>query len=121
LATEPSCVDAPLHEHFPIGICDARRAHAEALIARRAGKEIVSDYASDSNPGSGYYSDLSHPVLKAKTECIDHVCARIKLHTRNDIMNTKISATRIMSYYKTKVLKRNINNEFSQQIKCLHR
>jgi hypothetical protein len=121
LATEPSCVDAPLHEHFPIGLCDASRAHAEALIARRAGKEIVSDYASDSNPGSGYYSDLSHPVLKAKTECIDHVCTRIKLHTRNDIMNTKISATRIKSYYKTKVLKRNINNEFSHQIKCLHR
>jgi hypothetical protein len=24
---------------------------------RRAGKEIVSDYTSDSNPGSGYYSD----------------------------------------------------------------
>jgi hypothetical protein len=55
-ATEPSCVDAPLHEHFPLGLSNASRAHAEALIARRAGKEIVSDYASDSNPGSGYYS-----------------------------------------------------------------
>jgi hypothetical protein len=41
-------------------------------------------------------------------------------HTRND-MNTKISATRIKSYYMTKVLKQNINNEFSQRIKCLHR
>jgi hypothetical protein len=57
-ATEPSCVDAPLHEHFPFGLCS--RAHAEALIARRAGKEIISDYASDSNPGSGYYSDSSY-------------------------------------------------------------
>jgi hypothetical protein len=29
------------------------------------------------------------PGFKGKTECIDHVCARIKLHTRLDIMNTK--------------------------------
>jgi hypothetical protein len=34
------------------------------------------------------------PGFKGKTECIDHVCARIKLHTRLDIANTKISATR---------------------------
>jgi hypothetical protein len=40
------------------------------------------------------------PSFIGKTECIDHVCARIKLHTRLDIMNTKISATRIKSYYK---------------------
>jgi hypothetical protein len=59
-ATEPSCVDAPLHEHFRFGLCNASRAHAEALIAHRADKEIVSDYASDSNPGSGYYSDSSY-------------------------------------------------------------
>jgi hypothetical protein len=26
----------------------------------RAGKEIVSNYASDSNPSSGYYSDSSY-------------------------------------------------------------
>jgi hypothetical protein len=58
-ATEPSCVDAPLHEHFPYGVCNASRAHAEALAARRTGKEIVSDYTSDSNPVSGYYSDSS--------------------------------------------------------------
>jgi hypothetical protein len=60
LATEPSCADAPLHEHFPFGLCNASRAHAEALIARWAGKEIVSSYTSDSNPGSGYYSDSSY-------------------------------------------------------------
>jgi hypothetical protein len=40
------------------------------------------------------------PSFKGKTECIDHVCARIKLHTRLDIVNTKISATGIKSYYK---------------------
>jgi hypothetical protein len=59
-ATEPSCENAPLHEHFPHGLCNASRAHAEALVARRAGKEIISDYSSDSNPASGYYSDSSY-------------------------------------------------------------
>jgi hypothetical protein len=58
-ATEPSCADIPL-EHFPYGLCNAIRAHAEALSARRAGKEIISDYTSDSNPASGYYSDSSY-------------------------------------------------------------
>jgi hypothetical protein len=32
----------------------------EALVARRAGKEIISDYASNSNPGSSHYSDFSY-------------------------------------------------------------
>jgi hypothetical protein len=59
-ATEPSCADFPLHEHFPYGICNASKAHANALTTRWAGKEIVSDYASDSNPISGYYSDSSY-------------------------------------------------------------
>jgi hypothetical protein len=60
LATEPSCADFPLHEHFPYGLCNASKAHAKALTARRAGKEIVSDYTSDSNPDSSYYSDSSY-------------------------------------------------------------
>jgi hypothetical protein len=58
--TEPSCADIPLHEHFPYGLCNARKAHAKALTARRAGKEIVSDYTWDSNPNPGYYSDSSY-------------------------------------------------------------
>jgi hypothetical protein len=49
-AIEPSCEDAPLHEHFPYGLYSASKAHAEALTVRQDGKEIVSDYASDSNP-----------------------------------------------------------------------
>jgi hypothetical protein len=57
---EPSCADYPLHEHFPYGLCNAIKAHAKALTARRAGKEIVSDYTSDSDPVSGYYSDSSY-------------------------------------------------------------
>jgi hypothetical protein len=66
-ATQPSCADSPLHEHIPYGLC---KAHAKALSARRTGKEIVSEYNSDSstvprynsdsNPVSGYYSDSSY-------------------------------------------------------------
>jgi hypothetical protein len=59
-AIEPSCVDSPLHEHFPYGLCNTSKAHAKALTTCRAGKEIVSDYTSDSNPVSGYYSDSSY-------------------------------------------------------------
>jgi hypothetical protein len=59
-ATEPSYADFPLHEHFPYGLCNASRAHAEALTARRAVKEIVSDYTSNSNPAFGYYSDSTY-------------------------------------------------------------
>jgi hypothetical protein len=60
LATEPLCADVPLHEHFPYGLCNATRSHAEALATRRADKEIVSDYSSDSKPASGYYFDSSY-------------------------------------------------------------
>jgi hypothetical protein len=59
-AIEPSCADSPLHEHFPYGLCIASKAHAKALSARLAGKEIASDYDSDSNPISGYYSSSSY-------------------------------------------------------------
>jgi hypothetical protein len=56
-AIEPSCADSPLHDHFPYSLCNASKAHAKALTTRWAGKEIVSDQTSDSNPVSGYYSD----------------------------------------------------------------
>jgi hypothetical protein len=59
-AIEPSCADSPLHEHFPYGLCIASKAHAKALFARRAGKEIASEYDSDSYTISGYYSDSSY-------------------------------------------------------------
>jgi hypothetical protein len=59
-ATEPSCADFPLHEHFPDDLCNANKAHAKPLTARQPGKEIISDYTSDSNPDSGYYSDSSY-------------------------------------------------------------
>jgi hypothetical protein len=59
-AIESSCADSPLHEHFLYGLCNASRAHAEALSAHQAGKEIISEYNPDSNPVYGYYSDSSY-------------------------------------------------------------
>jgi hypothetical protein len=59
-AIEPSCVDSPLREHFPYGLCIASKAHAKALSARRARKAIASECDSDSNPISSYYSDSSY-------------------------------------------------------------
>jgi hypothetical protein len=52
----------PTPRHFPYDLCNASKAHAEALAARRAGKEIVSDYSSDFNPASGYYSGSSYKI-----------------------------------------------------------
>jgi hypothetical protein len=45
------------HEHFPYGLCNSSRTHAEALAARRAGKEIVCEYYSDSNTVPNYNSN----------------------------------------------------------------
>jgi hypothetical protein len=71
-AIEPSCADSPLHEHFPYGVCIVTKAHAKSLSPRRAEKEIISEYNSDSNPVSGcdsnsnpisgYYSDSSYEL-----------------------------------------------------------
>jgi hypothetical protein len=58
--SEPSCETIPLHEHFPYDLYNSNRTHAEALAARRVGKEIASEYSSDSNPTSGYFSDSSY-------------------------------------------------------------
>jgi hypothetical protein len=52
------------------------------------------------SPMYSFYLPCVTPSFKGKTKCIDHVCARIKLHTRLDIMNAKNSATRLKSYYK---------------------
>jgi hypothetical protein len=59
-AIDPSCADFALHEHFLYGLCIASKAHVKALSARRAGKDIASEYDSDSNPISGYYSNSSY-------------------------------------------------------------
>jgi hypothetical protein len=69
-ATQPSRAASPLGERFTRGPRNVSRAHAKAPTSRRAGKEIVPEYdsdsdtapgyKSDSNPLSGFYSDSSY-------------------------------------------------------------
>jgi hypothetical protein len=59
-APEPSCGMVLLHEHIPYSLYNSSRAQAEALAARRTGKEIVSEYPSNSNTVPGYNSDSSY-------------------------------------------------------------
>jgi hypothetical protein len=60
-ATQPLRADSPLHECFTRSPRNISRAHAKAPTARRAGKEIVPEYDSDSNTVPGYNSD-SNPL-----------------------------------------------------------
>jgi hypothetical protein len=65
-----------------------REIEAGGLELKRTMKEATkSEYAISQK--LAYVT----PSFKGKTECIDHVCTRIKLHTHLDIVNTKISAT----------------------------
>jgi hypothetical protein len=59
-ATHPSRAASPLRERFARGPRNVSRAHSKAPTTRRAGKEIVPGYNSDSNPLSGFYSDSSY-------------------------------------------------------------
>jgi hypothetical protein len=69
-ATQPSHVDNPPHERFTRGPRNVSRAHTKAPTTRRAGKEPVPEYdsdsdtapghASDSNPLFGFYSDSAY-------------------------------------------------------------
>jgi hypothetical protein len=60
-ATHPSCAASPLRERFACGPHNVSRAHMKAPTTRRAGKEIVPEYDSDSNTVPGYNSD-SNPL-----------------------------------------------------------
>jgi hypothetical protein len=60
-ATQPSRAASPLRERFARGSRNASRAHSKAPTTRRAGKEIVPEYDSDSNTVPGYNSD-SNPL-----------------------------------------------------------
>jgi hypothetical protein len=60
-ATQPSRANSPLRERFTRGPRNVSRAHAKAPTTRRAGKEIVPEYESDSNTVPGYNSD-SNPL-----------------------------------------------------------
>jgi hypothetical protein len=57
---QPSRVDSPLREFLTRGPHNVSRAHAKAPTARRAGKEIVPEYDSDSKPLAGFYSVSSY-------------------------------------------------------------
>jgi hypothetical protein len=69
-ATQPSRAAYPRRERFARGPYNVSRAHSKAPTTRRAGKEIVPEYNSDSdtapgynsdsNPLSGFYSDSSY-------------------------------------------------------------
>jgi hypothetical protein len=68
--TQPSRAASPLRERFARGPHNVSRVHSKAPTTRRAGKEIVPEYDSDSdtapgynsgsNPLSGFYSDSSY-------------------------------------------------------------
>jgi hypothetical protein len=62
LAIQPSHVDNPPRERFTRGPRDASRAHTKAPTTRRAGKEPVPKYDSDSDIAPGYASD-SNPLF----------------------------------------------------------
>jgi hypothetical protein len=53
-ATQPSHVDSPPRERLGRGPHDVSRAHAKAPTTRRAGKEPVPEYNSDSDTAPGY-------------------------------------------------------------------
>jgi hypothetical protein len=74
--------------------------HHDSALMRPDGQRRATGRASYRPLYLFFTSPFVTPGFKGKTECIDHVCARIKLHTHLDIMNTKNSATRIKSYYK---------------------
>jgi hypothetical protein len=60
-ATEPSHVDSPPRERFTRAPRNVSRAHTKAPTTRRAGKEPVPEYDSDSDTAPGYNSD-SNPL-----------------------------------------------------------
>jgi hypothetical protein len=62
LATQPWHANSPPCELFTRGPRSVSRAHVKAPTTRRAGKEIVPEYDSDSNTAPGYASD-SNPLF----------------------------------------------------------
>jgi hypothetical protein len=56
-ATQPSHVNSPPREHFTRGSCNVSRTHTKAPSTRRAGKEPVPEYDSDTNTAPCLPSD----------------------------------------------------------------
>jgi hypothetical protein len=61
-ATQPSHVDSPPRECITRGPRNVSRAHTKALTTRRAGKEPMSEYDSDSDTAPGHALD-SNPLF----------------------------------------------------------
>jgi hypothetical protein len=61
-ATQPSHADSTPRERSTRGPRNVSRAHVQAPTTRRAGKEPVPEYDSDSNTAPGYASD-SNPLF----------------------------------------------------------
>jgi hypothetical protein len=61
-ATQPSHADSPPCERFTRGPRNVSRAHTKAPTTRRAGKEPVPEYNSDSDTAPGHVSD-SNPLI----------------------------------------------------------
>jgi hypothetical protein len=57
--TQPSHVDSPPRESFTRGTRNVNRAHMKAPTTRRAGKEPVPKYDSDSDTAPGHASDYN--------------------------------------------------------------
>jgi hypothetical protein len=66
-ATQPSHADSPPRERFARGPRDVSRAHAKAPSARRAGKEPVPEYDSDSNTAPGHTSNSNPSSVSTQT------------------------------------------------------
>jgi hypothetical protein len=62
-ATQPSHVVSPPRERSTHGPCNLSRARTEAPPSRRAGKEPVPEYNSDSDTAPGHASDSNPPPL----------------------------------------------------------
>jgi hypothetical protein len=96
VAVDPSKIEAVSKRQSPKSVTEIRSFLGLAGYYRR----FIENFSKNAKPmtellksNTPYvWSDVT-PSFKGKTECIDHVCARIKLHTRLDIMNTKNSAT----------------------------
>jgi hypothetical protein len=61
-ATQPSHADSPPRERFTRGPRNVSRAHTKVPTTRRAGKEPVPEYDSDSDTAPGHVSD-SNPLF----------------------------------------------------------
>jgi hypothetical protein len=57
---EPSCGTVLPHEQFPYSLHNTSAGYVDAFVPRRAGKEIVFEYSSDSNAVPGYNSKFSY-------------------------------------------------------------